>query len=132
MWIYKTSHANTRCVWKWNGGYAFNNVLLHPWNVFYSYTIWTSKTSEKKTLKNNGRNNLELYLTSWFSKPWALVWAPFFCPYQLNFPPKWCHINGHLNLASIGLESSSKALGSNLWLSTNRNAPFCWTLHLSF
>ncbi len=34
----------------------------------------------------------------------------------------------NFNLASIGLGSSSKGLGSNLWLSTNKNVPFCWTL----
>jgi hypothetical protein len=36
----------------------------------------------------------------------------------------------HLNLISIGVGSSSKGLGSNLWLLTNKNAPFRWTLDL--
>jgi hypothetical protein len=62
-------------------------------------------------MKNNGRNSLELYLTSWFSKPWALFWAPFFCLYQLNFPPKWCYMNATSIWLQLVLNLNLKALG---------------------
>jgi hypothetical protein len=52
----------------------------------------------------------------------------------VNFPPKMCHVNATSIWLQLVLEvhlgSSSKGLGSNLWLLTNRNAPFCWTFDL--
>ncbi len=119
------------------GGCALNNVFLHPWNVFHSCTISMSRTSEKKTLKNNEKQ--------WKKQPWTLAYilvlqtmsSPlsstfWFRPTQ--FPSKMVPYRCHLNLASIGLGSSSKGLGSNLWFLTNRNVPFCWTLdpHLNW
>ncbi len=121
VWICKNSHANTRCAWKQNGGCALNNVFLHPWNVFHSCTISTSRTSEKKlwkTMKNNGK--------TWKKQPWTLGYISIlqimsfplsfifgFGP--IEFPCKLVPCRFHLNLASIsiGLGSSSKGLGSN-------------------
>jgi hypothetical protein len=44
----------------------------------------------------------------------------------IEFPYKMVPCKYHFNLVSFGL--SFKGLGFNLWLSTNRNASFCWTL----
>jgi len=96
------------------------------------------QTSEKKTLKNNESNEKQ-----WKKQPWTLAYilvlqamsSPFssiFGPDQLNFPPKWCHVYATsiwLQLV-LDLGSSFKGLGCNLWLSTNKNAPFCWALDL--
>jgi hypothetical protein len=74
------------------------------------------------------------YLASWFSKPWALLWAQFFLGSKpIDFPFKMVPCKFSLDLPLVGLGSSSKGRGSNLWLSANRICsisldPRPWTL----
>ncbi len=119
--IYKINYANTICVQKWNGGCAFNNVPLHPWNVFHSYTISTSRTSEKKILKilKTMKNSEK----QWKRQLWTLAYilvlqtrsfplsSIFFGQNQLNFLPKWCHVNTISIWSHLVLDPHLKALG---------------------
>ncbi len=107
-------------------------------SIHEMFSILALQTSEKKTLKNNESNEKQ-----WKKQPWTLAYilvlqamsSPFssiFGPDQLNFPPKWCHVYATsiwLQLV-LDLGSSFKGLGCSLWLSTNKNAPFCWALDL--
>jgi hypothetical protein len=74
------------------------------------------------------------YLASWFSKPWALLWAQIFLGSKpIDFPFKMVPCKFSLDLPLVGLGSSSKGRGSNLWLSANRICsisldPRPWTL----
>jgi hypothetical protein len=52
----------------------------------------------------------------------ALVLALFFGPNQLILPPKQVPWRSSLNLPLFGLGPSSKGLGTNLKLSTNKIA----------
>jgi hypothetical protein len=52
-----------------------------------------------------------------------LSFEPIFWFELIEFLSKMVPCKCHFNLVSIGLGSSCKGLGSNLWLSTNRNVP---------
>jgi len=69
-------------------------------------------------------------VVAWFSKSGALVLALFFGPNQLIFPPKQVSCRFSLNLPLFDLGSSSKGLGTNLKLLTNKIAWIHWSLDL--
>ncbi len=54
----------------------------------------------------------------------------FFSSEPIDFLSKMVPCKFSLNLPLFGLKPTSKARGSNLWLSTNRIALFQWTLDL--
>jgi hypothetical protein len=64
----------------------------------------------------------------WFFKWWTFFLGLFFGPHQLIFPPKEVPCRFSFNLPPFSLGPSSKALGSNWKLSTNKIILFCWTL----
>jgi hypothetical protein len=69
-------------------------------------------------------SNLESYVTLWFSKPWALLEALFFCPSKMiPCGPKKI-------LICLGPGLSSKGLGTNLILFTCKNTWLHWTFLL--
>jgi hypothetical protein len=106
---------------------SLNNNLMWIYKLIYA-----SKTSEKKTNEKQQKQWKKLPWTLaniLVPKPWTFLLASFFGLDQLNFlPNKMILCKCHLKLAWIGFRSQSKGLGSNLWLSTNKIAPFCWTL----
>jgi hypothetical protein len=86
-------------------------------------------------------NRLNAWVGLYWTVPWSLAWflvlqirssllALFFGRSQLVFPPKQVSCRFSLNLPLFGLGPSSKGLGTNLKLSTNKIAWIHWSLDL--
>jgi hypothetical protein len=101
-------------------------------HVFYPHKIWATRLKIKKLKKATKKNEQPWILAyNLIFQTMSSLWSSFFGSGLIGSPSKMMSCKLNHNLICLGPRPSSKVLGTNLKLLTNRNAWFHKTLLLA-